>query len=76
MQLSVAGQTLSGDFAFEQSSTTNPSTGVTRTATRVVAQNVSLRLGGGGTDVVVLTNGRGFVPAGRVLSLSSRNIAP
>jgi hypothetical protein len=59
VQLNVAGQTLSGDFAFEQSSTTNPTTGVTRSATRVVAQNVSLRLGGGGTDVVVLTNGRG-----------------
>ena len=49
VQLVVAGQTLSGDFAIEQSGT--PAT------TKIVATNVTLRIGTGTTDLITITNG-------------------
>ncbi|HXG49304.1 MAG TPA: hypothetical protein VNO52_16895, partial [Methylomirabilota bacterium] len=59
VQLAVAGQTLDGNFAFEQVTSTDQATMVTRTATRIVATNITLRIGSGGTDFVTLTNGHG-----------------
>jgi len=54
-QLSVLGQTLSGNFSVEK----------TATATTVTASNVSLRIGNATTDFVTLTNGQGtFTVAG------------
>ena len=51
VQLVVAGQTLSGDFAVEQSIVQSV------TQTRIVASNVTLRLGTGTTDLLTITNG-------------------
>ena len=47
--LTVAGQTLSGDFSVEK----------TATATTITAAKVTLKLGNGTTDFVSLTNGNG-----------------
>ncbi|MEX1357603.1 MAG: VCBS repeat-containing protein, partial [Gaiellaceae bacterium] len=49
VQLVVLGQTLSGNFAVEQ----------TPTETRIVASNVTLRLGTATTDLLTITNGQG-----------------
>ena len=54
LNLRVAGQRLSGNFAFEQSTTT----GTTPTkVVRVIASNVNVGLGDGTTDFLTLTNG-------------------
>ena len=49
VRLAVAGQTLTGDFAIE----------LTTTSTLLTAKNVSISLGDGTTDVVRVTNGSG-----------------
>jgi hypothetical protein len=57
VQISILGQTLSGDFGFEQSSGN----------TTLFASNVTVKLGNGSTDFVTLTNGAGsfmVLPAG------------
>ncbi|MEK7414136.1 MAG: hypothetical protein AAB263_12550, partial [Planctomycetota bacterium] len=56
VNLTIAGQSLSGNFAFEKATTTgaNPSSVI-----RIAATNVSLQLGDGTTNFVSLTNGSG-----------------
>jgi hypothetical protein len=56
--LSVAGQTLTGNFAFEQATRAD-----TTTLTKVSATNVTLNLGDGTTTFVSLTQGEGFFVA-------------
>jgi hypothetical protein len=52
----ILGQSLSGNFSFEQvSSATNPGTKITR----IAAREVELRLGDGQADFVTLTEGTG-----------------
>ncbi|PYQ02014.1 MAG: hypothetical protein DMF83_24450, partial [Acidobacteria bacterium] len=59
VELNVLGQTLSGNFAFEQITSTDNGTSTSRTITRISASNVTLRLGDGTTDFVTLTDGQG-----------------
>ncbi|MEQ1862956.1 MAG: hypothetical protein ABMA13_23795, partial [Chthoniobacteraceae bacterium] len=71
-QLNVAGQSLSGNFAFER---------VTRVgagpAVRIAASDVSLKLGDGATDLVTLSNGQGnlLVTAAGIAGRFSADIA-
>src|SRR5262249_51080088 len=58
LRLTIAGQTLTGDFAFE-STTSAPISGPARNVVRVGAANVSLRLGDGAADFVRVTDGQG-----------------
>ena len=58
LRLTIAGQTLTGDFAFEKVTST-PASGPARTVVRVGAANVSLRLGDGAADFVRVTDGQG-----------------
>ncbi|MBL9136319.1 MAG: hypothetical protein JNK85_10640, partial [Verrucomicrobiales bacterium] len=55
VRLSIAGQTLTGDFAFEQVTPAGAATPVTT----ITARNVSFSIQAGGADVVTLTRGRG-----------------
>src|SRR5439155_14650945 len=59
VELNVLGQTLSGNFAFEQITSTDTGTSTSRTITRISATHVTLRLGDGTTDFVTLTDGQG-----------------
>jgi len=54
--LTVAGQTLKGNFAFEQKTEENGSKTIT-----VTASDISLRFGDGKTDFVVVSNGYGTI---------------
>ncbi|HMC70662.1 MAG TPA: hypothetical protein VKJ07_16010, partial [Mycobacteriales bacterium] len=58
-QLSFAGQTLSGDFAFERVSTTDR--GTTTTIVRAVVTNLTFAITAGGSPIVSLTNGSGVL---------------
>ena len=58
--LSVAGQTLSGDFAFETITKTDPGTGAVTKQTRIKLDNIHLAIGDGTTDIVTLDGGHGF----------------
>jgi len=53
VDLTIAGQSLSGDFSVEQTTVNGA------TVTHFVASNVELHLGAGETDYVVLDNGQG-----------------
>ena len=59
VELTVLGQTLSGNFAFEQITSTDTATSTSRTITRIAVSSVTLRLGDGTTDFVTLTEGQG-----------------
>ena len=62
VKLGVAGQTLTGDFAFEQTTDS-----ASRTVVKVGVANLGLRLGDGTTDFVVVSGGNGALvisPAG------------
>jgi hypothetical protein len=58
LALGVFGQTLSGDFAFEQITTTTA--GQPEESLRISLANVELRLGDGTTDFVRVTEGTGY----------------
>ncbi|HEX6130210.1 MAG TPA: VCBS repeat-containing protein, partial [Actinomycetota bacterium] len=64
--LSILGQTLSGNFAVEQTRDLGPNgvddggAGDDSTVLVIAATNVSLRLGAGGTDFVTLSGGEGL----------------
>jgi hypothetical protein len=55
--LTILGQRLQGDFAFEK--ITSVTNGVTRNVIRIAAANVSMGLGNGTTDYVVVEHGSG-----------------
>ncbi len=59
--LSVAGQTLSGDFAIENVTFIHPITLAVTTQTRISAANVHLGLGDGTTEFVTLDGGNGYL---------------
>ena len=68
IKLKVAGQTLSGDFAFEQAT----KAGTTEKITRVIAQKITLKLGDGTTDFLSLTNGSAAALDRRLAGRSAR----
>ncbi|MCX5669694.1 MAG: hypothetical protein NTU94_00015, partial [Planctomycetota bacterium] len=60
VRVQIAGQVLSGDFAFERI-TSKDALGASRTIVKVVASNIGLRLGNGTTDFVVVSGGSGML---------------
>ncbi len=65
VQVSILGQTLSGDFAIEKTSTT----------TTLTASNVSLRIGSATADFVTITNGHGVLTVNSAATGISGSIA-
>ncbi|MCB1127871.1 MAG: hypothetical protein KDM81_15360, partial [Verrucomicrobiae bacterium] len=61
VQLTVMGQTLTGDFAFEQLEVTNTRTQAVSKVVRVAVANAGLRLGSPTRDVVVVSGGQGAI---------------
>jgi hypothetical protein len=74
VELNVLGQTLSGNFAFEQTTSTDGA-GEGRPVTLIAASDVTLRLGDGTTDFVTITDGWGSFVVLDIADSSGKGLA-